>query len=607
MSDEMIGYYNRELLHVRRAAAGFAAAHPKIAGRLRMSADSIEDPHVGRMVEAFAFLTARIRQKLEDDFPELSDSLLSILYPHYVAPVPSMAVVQFEPQPDLEGRYALKRGTELLSEAVDGEPCRFTTTQAVELWPARVAGAALGGRPLAAPPNPRAAAAAATLRLSLDTAVDGGFAALAPPSLRFFLRGQPQQVHPLYEAILNDTIGVALAEGPNDPNPVLCGPECLRPVGFGADEGMLPYSSRSFLGYRLLTEYFAFPEKFLFFDLAPPGGCRAKGDGGRLEVFLYLRRPLPDLERGVSAENFALGCAPVVNLFRKRAEPIALDHFTDEYKVVPDARRPQAQEVYAVERVRATNADGVSRLFTPFYSVSHAADRDDDDGTAFWLAARRPSEEGLAGTDVFLSLADLGLEPRHPTGWVLSVDTLCLNRDLPERLPFGGGHPHLTPSEGAPLVKAVHCLTPPTPTLRPSLGQGGRWRLLSHLSLNHLSLADSAEGATALREILSLYDWRDSAETRSVIQGIMGINCTESVARMPGGRMGSFCRGLDVRLELDESRFAGAGLFLTASVLERFLGLYCHINSFTRLTALVKGRTGVLRQWPPRAGDLTLL
>ncbi len=605
MAEDFISYYNRELVHVRKAAAEFAAANPKIAGRLRISADNVEDPHVGRMIEAFAFLTARIRQKLDDDFPELSDALLSILYPHYIAPIPSMAIVQFAPQPDLEGLYRVPRGTELDTEAVDGERCRFRTTQPVELWPVAVAGAALAGRPLAAPANPRAADAMACLRLSLTTSADGGFARLAPPRLRFFLRGQPQQVYPLYEAILNDTIGIALAESASDAAPILCGPECLRQVGFERDEGMLPYSGRSFIGYRLLTEYFAFPEKFLFFDIEPPAGCRANGTGSQLEVFLYLRRSLPELERSISGENFALGCTPVVNLFRQRAEPVALAHTASEYRVVPDARRASALEIYGVEKVVATNAEGETREFLPFYSADHTASHDEE--TAFWLAQRRRTTGASPASDIYLSLVDLGFDPRQPAGWVLSVETTCLNRNLPERLPFGGGHPHLQLVDGAPLVKSVLCLTPPTSTLRPNLGQGGRWRLLSHLSLNHLSLTDEAGGAAALREVLSLYDLRDSAETRSVIQGITRVQCRSSIARMPGAHVGAFCRGLDVDMEFDESRFAGAGLFLLASVLERFLGLYCSINSFTRLTASVKGRTGVLRKWPPRAGDMTLL
>jgi type VI secretion system protein ImpG len=607
MADDFLSYYNRELIHVRRAAAEFAAQHPKIAGRLRLSADAIEDPHVGRLMEAFAFLTARIRQKLDDDFPELTDALLEILYPHYLAPIPSSCIVQFAPQPDLAGRYMIPAGVQFETDPVEDERCRFRTCYPVELWPIAIEAASLGGRPLVAPRNPQASDAVAVLRLSLScTTPDASFDTLAPERLRFFLRGQPQQVYPLYELILNDTISIALADGVSDTSPVICGPESLRMVGLERDEGLLPYPEQSALGYRLLTEYFAFPEKFLFFDVAPPQGVRAAGKSRRLDVFFYLRRSMAALERGVSAENFALGCTPAVNLFSQRAEPITLDHTETEYRVVADARRPRAVEVYRVERVTATNAQGEERVFTPFYSIDHTDD--DGDARAYWLARRRPAIGDNPGSEVYLSLVDLGFDPAQSSGWVLSTDTLCFNRNLPERLPFGGGHPRLTFVDGLPVVQSIHCLVAPTPTLRPTQGEGGRWRLVSHLALNHLSLGGPGEdGAEALREILSLYDFRDSSETRAVIQGITGLSYRPGLARAPGQRVGAFCRGIDLSIEFDEARFSGAGLYLLATVLERFFGLYCSINSFTRLTATVKGRHGTMRKWPPRAGEKTLL
>ncbi len=605
MSDDLITYYNRELVHIRRAAAEFATSNPKIAGRLRISPDTIEDPHVERLIEAFAFLTARTRQKLDDEFPEISDALLEVLYPHYLAPIPSMAIAQFQPMAELDKGYAVPAGTEIESEPVEGERCRFRTTYPVTLWPIRLASAALAGRPLVAPVNPNAGDAVASLRLSLIApGPDASFAKLAPERLRFFIRGQPQQTYALYELILNDTIAVALAQGASDPEPVLCGPECIRPVGFGRDEGMLPYSERSFQGYRLLTEYFSFPEKFLFFDIIPPQSARTAKEGKQLDVFLYLRRSVPELERSISAENFALGCTPVVNLFRQKAEPISLDPALTEYRVVPDARRPRGLEVYRVDRVRATNPDGEQRDYLPFYSIEHGAEEPED--AAYWLPTRREGAEGNPGSEVFLSLVDLKMNPALPAGWVLSVETTCLNRNVPERLPFGGGRPSLRLIEGAPMVQAVNFLTPPTGTLRPESGAGGRWRLLSHLSLNHLSLADTRDGA-ALKEILSLYDFRDSAETRAMIQGITRVRAERAVARVPGAAIGAFCRGIDVALEFDGARFAGAGMYLLASVLEHFLGLYCSINSFVRLSASVKGRPGLLRQWPPRAGETQLI
>lgn len=611
MADKLLPYYNRELTFLRRMSGEFAEAHPKIAGRLRLSADAIEDPHVSRLIEGVAFLNARIAAKLDDDYPELVDALLDVLYPHYLAPVPSMSVVQFRGQPDLTGPYTVPVGTELESEPLKGESCRFRTTYPATLWPVTLEQAVMTGRPLVAPPNRRAADAVASLRLTLRCQADDmRFDQLQPDGLRFFLRGQPQQVYPLYEMIFNNTVSVALADGATDPNPVILGPDCLRPVGFGDEEGMLPYPARSHIGYRLLTEFFAFPEKFLFFDLTGLSAKTLMKAGNRMEVFLYLNRANGELERSISAENFAMGCAPVVNLFRQRAEPIALTQTTYEYRVVPDVRRQGAMEVYAISDVRATDGEGKENRFLPFYGLRHGGQ--DAAASRFWIGARRPAGFRDAGTELFLSLYDIDFNPTSAADSVLSVDTLCLNRDLPAQLPYGGGHPHLKLVQGASAVKTVSCVTPPTPTLRLSERDGHRWRLVSHLLLNHLTIGGGDQGVEALREILRLYDFRDSAETRALIDGVTAVSTSRIAARAPS-RPGdvpwgdAVCRGTAVTMEFDPARFAGGGLFLLAMVLDRFLALSCSINSFTRLTATVKGRPGVLRTWPPRAGDRPLL
>ncbi len=608
MGDELLPYYNRELTYVRKLAAEFADAHPKIAGRLRLSADAIEDPHVGRLIEGFAFLTARIRHKIDDDFPELTDALIGALYPHYLSPIPSMSIVRFECQADLTGSYRVPRQTEIETEAVGGETCRFNTSYDTTLWPITVENASLTGRPLVAPANARASGAVAVLRLSLKClSKEMSFTKLGPESLRFFLRGQPQQVLPLHELLFNNAVSVALADGVSDPNPVILSPNAIKPVGFERDEGLLPYPARSFAGYRLLTEYFAFPEKFLFFDLSGLESKTLIEAGNKMEVFIYLNRTSSDLERSVSAETFALGCTPMVNLFKQRAEPIALDQTSHEYRVVPDARREDVTEVHSIDSVSISSPDGEVTEVAPFYSLKHSGDPRKDQ--RFWQSARRPAGQFDSGTEVFLSLVDLDYAPSMPANWTLSVGVTSLNRDLPGKLPYGGGHPYLKLVEGASPVSKLSCITAPTQTLRPPAGPKGYWRLISHLSLNHLSITDaeSGEGADALREILKLYDFRDSAETRAVIDSLLSVKNRRVAARAASLGVGGVCRGMEVEVEFDEKGFSGNGLFLLAQVLERFLGLYCSINSFTRLTARVKGRSGVLRKWPPRAGDRTLL
>jgi type VI secretion system protein ImpG len=617
MTDDLLDHYDRELKHLRSTAAAFAEAHPTIASRLRLSAETIDDPHVGRLLEGVAFLNARIRRKLDDDFPELTDALLGVLYPHTLAPVPSMAIAQMTGQSDLTVPFTIAAGAGLETEAVgdrvvagrvvSSETCRYRTTETVTLWPVSVAAASLTGRPVTAPQDRRADGAVAVLRLTLKGRnPDARFTTLGLDTLRFYLSAPTREALAVYQLLFRSTLSVMLADSPNDDRPVPLPADCLRPVGFGRTEGILPYPATSFVGYRLLTEYFAFPQKFLFFDLTGLARKQRYRQGDHLDVFFYLSETVPDLERKLSASMFALGCTPIVNLFRQRAEPIALDGTTASYRIVPDSRRPSALEIHSVDSVTGSDGRGRSFAYQPFYALRHA-DAFGDRRPLFWHAARRRLRSDETGTELFLSLVDPAFDASAPADQVLSVETTCFNRNLPQRLPFGGGRPKLTLIDGTSEVRQIECLTPPTPTLRPPMREQGRWRLVSHLLLNHLSLADFEQGADALREILKLYDFRDSAETRATIDGITSITCARGTARAPGPDMGVLVRGIDVAIAFDAQRFTDNGLFLFASVLERFLPLYGSINSFTRLTATLKDRPGVLKHWPARTGEMVLL
>lgn len=553
-----------------------------------------------------------MRHKLEDEFPELTDALLGILYPHYLLPFPSCSIVQFAGLPSATAPYRVPAGSALDTEPVSGERCRFRTCYPVTLHPITLDQVRLSGLPLQAPVNRAARGAVASLRIALRClAADASFAQLGPDTIRFFLRGTPSISLPLHELVLNHTVSVAVADGPNDPNPVVLPADAVREVGFARDEALLPWPARSFAGYRLLTEYFAFPEKFLFFDVTGLDAKALISGGNRMEIFLYLDRAMPELERTVSADALALGCTPVVNLFPHRCDPLPLDGTATELRVVADARRPRALEVWSVEKVRESRPSGQPRPWLPFYRLAAdaglpgGAERGEAEAPR-WHPVRRPAAAPLSGTELFLAFAESGFDPELPADGTLSIDAICFNRDLPASLPFGGGRPRLTAVEGLGGVSSMACLTAPTPTLRPRLAAQGAWKLVSHLALNHLSVTGGEAGAAALREILRLYDLRELAETRAVIEGVVSVTAQEGAARAPGRRPGAFVRGLDVRVDLDPRAFAAGG-FLFASVLERFLALHASINSFVRTTAAFSGRPGAIRTWPPRAGELPLL
>ncbi len=606
MTDELLPWYNRELAFIRRIGAEFARSHPKIAGRLRMSGESIEDPHVSRLIESFAYLNARIRHKIEDDFPEIAESLLGILYPHYLNPIPSMAMVRFTLDPAqsaLVAGYHVPRHSSLETELIQGEPCRFQTSYEVQLWPFELSTAVLRTFPCDAPVTRFTDDAVAVLCLSLRClSPEVTFSQMPLGKLRFFLNGLPQHVYALYELLFNNVLEVVVAQSADDEAPRRLPHGSISRVGFADDESMFPHQSRSFPGYRLLTEYFAFPEKYLFVDIQGLTGDILAGIGRELSIYFYLNRTSNDLERNIDTSMFQTGCTPMTNLFRKRVEPIQLNHLDFEYRVVPDARRPEAIEIYSIDRVVATSPAGDELEYHPFYSVNHMNGGGRE--SAYWFAARRPAEqvEGPVdhGTEMYMSFVDLGFQPSQATDWVVDIESTCLNRDLPQRLPFGGGHPRLFLVGGGP-VSEIRCLTAPTPTLRATQGQTSRWRVVSHLALGHESIQDGAE---ALREILQLYNFNDSEETRAMIEGILDVRSRRVVQRVG---QGGIAKGVEVTVTMDEDRFSGSGLFLFATVLEDFLSLYCTINSFTQLVVRTKQRKDVLRRWPPHSGSKPLL
>jgi type VI secretion system protein ImpG len=485
----------------------------------------------------------------------------------------------------------------------------------VTLWPIEVKSASLVQAPFPAPGVPFTREATSVLRIGLGcTAAESTIPDLGLKTVRFFLKGQPHLVYRLYEMIFNNTIipdsrniGVVVASSPTDPSPIILDRGALRTVGFERDEGLLPYPARSFQGYRLLSEYFAFPQKYLFFDVNLSDAGRLARAGNQLDLYFFFNRSSAELSRNVTADMFQLGCTPIVNLYRQRAEPITLTQSEFEYRVVPDRRLPLAHEVYSIDRVAASSPQGQVVEFSPFFSIKHARGREND--RRYWHAARRPAEEtsifGDQGTEVHLSLVDLKFQPSAPANWTMEVETTCLNRDLPQDLPFGGDQPRLQIREGGGLVARISCVTAPTRTLRPEIGHGLLWRLISHLSLNHLSLVDDKR-ADALREILSLYDFSDSAETRNQIDGILSVHSRRVVGAVHSGGPVSFCKGIEVTVQFDDEKFTGSGLFLFASVLERFFALYSTLNSFSKMVATVKGREGDLRRWPPRIGEKVL-
>lgn len=612
MRDELLFHYSQELTYLRFLGAEFAQKYPKVASRLLLEAGKCEDPHVERLLEGFAFLAARIYTKIDDEFPAIVESLLSILYPYYLRPIPSASVVQFHLDPEqgkLMSGLDVPKDALLYSAPVSGTPCKFRTCYDTTIWPVVVKSADWRS-PERITPSVVLHGAVAVIRVELNCFADVSFSQLKMEKLRFFLQGDGALVTSLIELLCNNCMQVVARDlsAPGTKSVTL--PKgSIRHVGFAQDEGLIPFPRRSFWGYRLLQEYFSFPEKFSFLDIFGFEQIALAGFGDKVELLFYLsdferndRRQT--LELGVNKNTFRLGCAPVVNLFEQVAEPILLEQKKFEYRIVSDARREEALDIFSIQSVVGMRSGASETVaYEPFYSYRHSGATGET--KTFWHSYRRLSGwRTNKAADTFITFVDLSGQDVTPDKDTVTIRLLCSNGDLPSRLPFGNEEGDFQLGTGGPITRIV-ALTKPTDALQPPQGEGLLWRLVSKLSLNYLSLV--SDGVDAFREILRLHNFTGSLSAEKQIDGILSIHGKPHFARLVSDYGVTFARGTRVEVEIDEEQFAGTGAFTFASVMDVFLGLYTSVNSFTQLVVKTRQRKRILKQWPPRSGQKILL
>lgn len=617
MDPRILSHYSRELQYLREMGGEFAREFPKVAGRLGLESLECSDPYVERLLESFAFLTARVQLKLESEFPRFTQHLLEVIYPHYLAPTPSMAVLQLQPslsEGSLADGFKVPRGAVLKSLVGRGEqtPCEYRTAHDVTLWPLELTNAEyspvladLGSIRL--PPKARAA-----IRLRLRATAGLAMRNLALSSLPVFLRGGDEIAMRLYELLMAHSVGLAARPvGSGERWVQLLGEGAVKSVGFEDEQALLPYGPRSFRGYRLLQEYFAFPSRFLFVELTGLAEVVRRCAEHEMELIVLLDAADPRLERAVGAAQFGLHCAPAINLFPRRADRIHLDASVTEFQVVPDRTRPMDFEVHSVTQVvgHGTGADE-QQEFLPLYAASDHTSRA---GSAFYTIQRQPrmlsskqraqgARSTYVGSEVFVSLVDSAEVPFSPNLKQLAISLLCTNRDLPLHLPLDQKSTDFTLETGAPVL-SVRCVAGPTPP-KPSYAHGDpTWRFISHLSLNYLSLVDTefGGGGAALQEMLRLYSDSADAVARRLIDGVKTVSSQAVTRRLPLPGPVAFARGLEIALTCDEVAFEGTGVYLLGAVLERFFAKYVSINSFTE-TVLSTVQRGEIARWPIRIG-----
>lgn len=620
MDPRLLYYYNRELQHIREMGGEFAKEYPKIAGRLGLETFECADPYVERLIESFGFLAARVQLKVDAEFPEFTQHLLDIVYPHYLSPTPSMMVVQFNPdlaEGALADGFEIPQNSVLRSLLGKGEQtvCEYRTAHTTTLWPLEIIKAEFVSNTssfVALDPK-RLKDSKSAIRLRLRATAGTTFNKIALENLTFFLRGSDELPMKIYEQIFANSVGVLIRPVKDNTDwHVLLEKNSIKRKGFEDEEALLPYGARSFHGYRLLHEYFAFPQRFMFFELTELKSALQQCEDKDIEILILFNQLDRSLEEVVSEQNFALHCSPAINLFPKRADRIHLNNRDWEFHIVPDRTRPLDFEVHSVTEVIGIGTSAEQEQeFMPFYAANETIRHEEK--RAYYTLRRTPrllsdkqkrkgTRSSYIGSETYISLVDANEAPYRSDLRQLAMKTLCTNRDLALHIAIGKSKTDFTMEASAP-VESVRCVSGPSAPKPSHAEKDNAWRIISHLSLNYLSLIDNDEkkGATALRELLSLYGDLSEAPIRKQIDGVLSISTKSAIRRVPIPGPITFGRGLEITVTFDEAAFEGLGVFLLGAVLDEFFAKYVSINSFTQ-TVIRTTERGEIMRWPVRIG-----
>ena len=601
MDPRLLRYYNEELRHLREMGAEFAQAFPKIAARLGIEGLEVSDPYVERLLEGFAFLAGRIQLKIDAEFPRFTQRLLEILYPQCLAPTPSMLIARLDPllgDPALAAGASVPRGSVLTGRAGKTGPtaCEFRTAHDLKLWPIELVRAEYFTHatdlPLTALPEWRKYRAGLRIRLRATAGLN--FSQIALQDLRLHCTGVDEIAYRLHEMVCGHTLGVLVQPGVRGSSAfeALDG-DCVEAAGFGDDEALLPTSLRGFEGYRLVQEYFAFPQRFLFFDLLGLGPALRAIGGSEIEIVILFSRAEPALQQAVDVNCLALNCVPAINLLERRCDRIHIGPETADHHLVPDRARPLDFEIHTVLDVQGFGV-GVDAAwhFLPLYAAFHAEDRDHP---AYYTLQRElrllsttqqrdGPRSSYLGSEVFMQVVDARDAPFPDDLRQLGVRALCTNRDLPILMPVGQSGGDLTLSSPAP-VSSVAVIKGPSRPLSALREGNAAWKLINQFTLNQLSLVDTdaEQGAAALRQILGLYAPAGDAGAQRQIDGLRSVRMKPVVRRLPMPGPITFGRGVALDVEVDDLAFEGGSAFLLGCLLERFVARHVSINGFTQL------------------------
>jgi type VI secretion system protein ImpG len=595
--EKLYNLFHEELSYIQKEGHTFAKKYPKTASYLELGNIGSYDPHVERLIEAFAFLSARLQYNIDEQFPQIISALLNVLYPQFSQPIPAMAIAHFQVDSvlcDSPTGFLVASNTPVFSQVHDETECEFQTCYPTTLWPIEVTNIKFE-HPEKYTYFMDRADILSILSISL-TCPTGNIKDFSVNKLRFYINLPDHQAHQIFELLFCSTTEVVTL---NEKGEVIAklGSDSIHPVGLTQDETILPCPNHTYKSYTTLTEYFLFERKFLFFDVDLPNNDKIN-QSTTIQIALSARND----KLRLSKTSFLLGCTPIINLFNRRSEPFRLDQKQQDYLLVPDKYNEQHVEIQSIKELFSFSSDGETTQVESLYSSSYLAQS--NPSNCYWTYSRKPSlEEAIIGTTMHVSLVDKALNPNVPLGDVIYANCSCTNRYATNQIVEN----EVFSTTASLPVQNIRCVTKPTQKIQPSLSAKAQWRLLSALSYNHLYLLSTPIAIDSIRDILQTMSFSNQDSTTKEILGIKTAGLKPIVKRIGYEAWRGYCQGTLIELTFDRSYYSNSTPFLFAMVLERFFAHLTAVNSFTQLKIMDSNQKGVWKQWVPRTGEQQLI
>lgn len=589
----LLSYYQKELSFLRKHGKRFAEKYPNLARRLGYQDGESEDPHVERLVESFAFLSARIHQRLDEDLPEVMEALLKNLVPQFLYPYPSACIIATEPDPVTSGLTSPAQvpvGTYLHARYNRESFCTFRTVYPLTILPVTVRYAGLDY-----------CKNSSIWELNIILSLWSG-ASMDTDKIRFYINAPDNIAGTIYTLLLSE---VEYAELDIDNDIFQLSQSDISCVGFEPSETMLPEGGYASYIHKFMLDYFSFPDKFYFFDVKLPGNNRKIATQHiKLKIkfnLSYMTYNIDRMKHNVNADIFKINCTPVINLFERRSEPVQITPSCAEYKVIGDIRYPNEVKVWSVVNVilhRRKGDDTETIFIPPLSGLEHSVSSD-----IYWSSIKRLAvDDAPPQEEIFISLShkdkrfcDLDCDG------IITMELLCTNGNIPLCIEPEDFHSELPVAD-----LRIMMLHRPTETIPPVSLSKINWRIISQLSLNHVMLS-SDNGAALLRETLEIYNYNQNPVNSRFISWIHDIQVTPVTSRLSNEKPGSVARGIEILIIMDNDAYTDPDYYLFCCCLERFLGHFAPVNSFTKVITQIENKKHTRKCWPVRAGRLSWL